>query len=154
MNIDQEILTARTLRYFPKSSAKKYLVASAKKDLELIKKTQNSVDDVIALGILQNNQEYCDFKGLLRDCRNQIELIIKDPLAEKENQYHNKFDCENPITNGKWSLSEFVFCTRIYDNCDFQFIKLWEKLIYNTKNCLETMGTKVSWGTAGMGGHF
>lgn len=151
--IDQEILKAQTLKHFPKSLAKKYLVACAKKDLELVKKTQTSVDQLTELNIVRDNDEYCDFKGLLRDCRNQLELIIQDPFTNEQYEVIDG-EPENAIKDGKWSLESFVFFTGIYDNCDYQFFPLWEKLIANTKKCLETMGTKVSWSTKGASGDF
>ena len=142
--LDQEILTAQTLKYFPKSVAKKYIVSSAEKDLEVVKKAQKSLKNLMDLGMIENNDEHCDFKGLLRDCRKQLESIIENPFVE----------CGDDSSEKHWSIENYCFSTGIYDDCDFDFVKLWAKLVSNTKKCLETMGAEVEWGTEGQSGSF
>lgn len=129
--------------------AKRFLIASAEKDLVLINKCQVSLDNLITVGIIDNNKEHCDFQGLLRDCKQKLEEIV-----------NNTFDPFNydgnglapVVVNGKFCSTAFCFYSKIYDNCDFQFVPLWLKLIVNTKNCLESLGTKVYWATEGGSG--
>lgn len=126
------------------------LVEAAKKDLEIVNKAIEANDFLEKLGL--PNYGSFEFKVLLEDCKKELQSLVDDTVEHLQYEHNGG---EPIFEDDKWNLTSFSFFTHCYDNCGFDFIKLWSKLIGNTKNVLESLGTEVvRWATSGWSGDF